>query len=694
MCGNFHSQSHQSVNIPSLQINVYPKNHALSSEVAFFRLSIPFYTMKLTLLVSLGLSLLQWPLLVVAESLLSTAPDIDQTISHEGYANILETVVAAASIATDRSLQTTSSCKTLTQWNNTIVFELRYDSSKCLTGLVDNAIISARDPLLTVQNKEVSDFIKQVEVAFTTTYNWMQGQNTKTQDYCQHCDAYARFLKAASVQQLSKRSNSPTLAIEMKITTTCRGCNGLTKRIPTFDIPSTAMESKSPIPSTTNCACLGGVGQNLTRAPREAEFSVQYQQVVQSLQNSCIRSAQQCSYGTPFTVDMLITAEVDGISMNETQQNQAVEAFIRASNTAYEATTYNCQPEFRRLERTRNRDFTYQTRHLDAEDTSTGTSYDGLGRDLQQRRRVTLTLKIDGTCNYCSHMKHIGDRADTPRIVSPSSGKSRHLQQQAYNMSNCFCPLGSTVASDTASRATLMRLFQEELTSINSPIQNVIYMEDITQKPGSGRRLSLVEDSTSRGRTRRAQVASSPSPTKRELSASTYNPPSKCPMVKLDFTNFTNPMARYYGQSATLQGGDYLYDQLWSSHGVRVSAHATDYFGHSDIWIPKFDRGLGWVNSIQDQDLSDYRTGGAIRLFDTGRPNYDPNPLFNQPLCPGPPSRPHCFDEIGDLEELNDDDLYFNRHRAASWINYGGLNEILGSPNTRCPIPGPGKHCF
>jgi len=71
-------------------------------------------------------------------------------------------------------------------------------------------------------------------------------------------------------------------------------------------------------------------------------------------------------------------------------------------------------------------------------------------------------------------------------------------------------------------------------------------------------------------------------------------------MVTLDFTNFTNLMAHYYGQTSTLKGGDYLFDQLWWSHGVKVSGrigHPLHRHLHRLVFIPKFIRGTGWVDS-------------------------------------------------------------------------------------------------
>jgi len=73
--------------------------------------------------------------------------------------------------------------------------------------------------------------------------------------------------------------------------------------------------------------------------------------------------------------------------------------------------------------------------------------------------------------------------------------------------------------------------------------------------------------------------------------STTASPPiqSTCPLVTLNFMDIPNPMARYYGQPSMLSGGDYLFDQLWWTHGVKVSgrirlsSHTTD--NRSDVII-------------------------------------------------------------------------------------------------------------
>ncbi len=133
----------------------------------------------------------------------------------------------------------------------------------------------------------------------------------------------------------------------------------------------------------------------------------------------------------------------------------------------------------------------------------------------------------------------------------------------------------------------------------------------------------------------------------------------ECPLVTLDFTSLPNPLADYYGQAPTFQGGDYLYDQLWQSHGVRVSARVlkSDHTDDSDPFIPRYVRGTGWVDDKRNQNPDDPMSGGAVRLFDTMRPTFSTNPAYHQPLCP-------------DTKTDGDPDL--------------------GAPNGKCPGGGPG----
>jgi len=136
----------------------------------------------------------------------------------------------------------------------------------------------------------------------------------------------------------------------------------------------------------------------------------------------------------------------------------------------------------------------------------------------------------------------------------------------------------------------------------------------------------------------------------------TSSPPSSCPLVKLDFTDLPNPMARYYGQNSTFRAGDYLFDQLWWTHGVKVSVSSTGATT-GGIFIPKFTRGRGWANSNSSHNFYYRSSGGAIRLFDTMRPSGSSDSRYNQPLCA-----------------------------------IGEGNPDLGAPNVNCYRVGPGKY--
>jgi len=543
--------------------------------------------------------LLQWPTLAFAnkKTLLRSSPrEIDQEVEHasssphgeegdgshhhhhhhhhEAHDVIQEEDEGIVSLNMERALQATSrSCSNVTQWDDIIVLELQYNPSRCFAVLMDNRVYRREDNLFGIE--QVKGIVRALETTYVLTYNWMQGQSKKLGDYCMHCDPYARLVTGASVTKVSKRVNAPILAFKMKVTYTCKGCATVITDVPAFDIPS--LVQKAPV--VGNCACTTMIGKNLTRAPHEAEFNTQYQQVIQSIDNQCFPTASRCGYGTPFTLDMSITVDVAGSQLDEAQRTQAVEAFMRASNTVYVATQGNCQPEFRRLETIQSHETTIVLRRLDEEEKGVSNGdfrNDDSGRALQKRTRMSLMVKVDGMCNGCTGKTHVGNRADFQRIA-PETGKFRRLQEQVEETSNCYCPLGLTVATEPPGRNTLMRLFQEELDRINSPIKKVTGMVELSS---GGRRVCRLQAGTP-----------VPPPLDTENMTETLNdipdPPSTCPMIKLKFTNFSNPMARWYGQSSTLQGGDYLFDQLWWTHGVKVSARIR-HVAHSRRTDPWF----------------------------------------------------------------------------------------------------------
>ena len=95
-------------------------------------------------------------------------------------------------------------------------------------------------------------------------------------------------------------------------------------------------------------------------------------------------------------------------------------------------------------------------------------------------------------------------------------------------------------------------------------------------------------------------------------------PPGNCPVSAIPLHNFNR--------------GDFLYEQLWSSHGVKVVAKKT----------AGFSQGYTPINGVHND------AGGAAMVFDT-----------SNPLCPS--------------SSANDGDA------------------DLGSPNSECPGGGPGK---
>jgi len=385
---------------------------------------------------------------------------------------------------------------------------------------------------------------------------------------------------------------------------------GMTANLSLFDIPSTVQPANS---TRNNCACSAGTGNNLVRAPYESEFFVQFQQAIQFLSNKCILATSPCSYGTPFEIEMSMEIDVSGTSsLTDTERKQAVEAFMRASNAAYAARTDNCQPEFRRLEQSNSHSFALQRRRRrhaeqDAPVTTKHGSNDNPHRNLQMRR-MTMRLKTGGACNACTGKAHIGNRVDITRLTGEneqtfshvpddgSYGQTTHVQD-VYDKSHCFCPLGSSVANEAVGRDTLTPT--EELERIGSRIKNVTSMSEHQQN-------STTADHADIYRLPDASTMATPPTQSWEVQQQTSDeipePPSVCPIVNLNFSNLVNPMARYYGQASTFQAGDYLYDQLWYGHGVKVSARVRNlaHADRTDLFIPKFIRGMGWVDAKEN----------------------------------------------------------------------------------------------
>jgi len=129
--------------------------------------------MKLTLLTAFSvLQLLKWSSLAHAETILTSI--IDQPVSYEyNPANFLppETEIGvekASFTADERSLTVVAlnndDCRIETQWEDTIVLELKFNSSICFKHIVDNAILAGGN------NPDVARFVREVETSFRTTY--------------------------------------------------------------------------------------------------------------------------------------------------------------------------------------------------------------------------------------------------------------------------------------------------------------------------------------------------------------------------------------------------------------------------------------------------------------------------------------------------------------------------------------------
>lgn len=394
----------------------------------------------------------------------------------------------------------------------------------------------------------------------------------------------------------------------MNVTFTCQeGCTASTSM---YERPGRQLAQQVP---DFHCACGRREGRPF-RNPYESEFIVEYQQVIQSLEDKCISTVESCSFGTPFEVGVLVTLEHDQDGLIPDQIQQAANALMAASNTAYAATNSNYRPEFRQFDQVAAQAVSPPLhRQVEASQSDEPSK-----RLLQKRTQQNVKISMSGVCNLCGTKNYYGN--DVYTSTKTRRARTRRLQQQqaTWHASSCFCPLGSTIQTEPLSPQSLIEMFQKELGLRGIPITNVTKMVEVDASP-----LPPLANLN-------------PIPVSTPTTQPTPSTSSSCPLVKLDFMNLYNPMARYYGQNNMLRAGDYLYDQPWWTHGVRVSArirNSTDATSDDRIFIPQFKRGTGWIDSKQSHKVNDPKTGGAIRLFDTTRPTYGIDVRSPQPLC-------------------------------------------------------------
>jgi len=95
-------------------------------------------------------------------------------------------------------------------------------------------------------------------------------------------------------------------------------------------------------------------------------------------------------------------------------------------------------------------------------------------RQLQKKTTMKITVKTSGTCSGCSHKAFVGNKDNSFRIRS-----RRRSLEETWHLSNCFCPLGSTVITEAPPIQNLVDLLATELGEINVPITAIVDLQEI-----------------------------------------------------------------------------------------------------------------------------------------------------------------------------------------------------------------------
>jgi len=388
-----------------------------------------------TLLKVLSLQLLLLPFLVFAQTSVSSVVDLAEAAEGDGPNEKRNT--ADESIATrysHRSVQT-DSCPFIT-WNSLVTLELVVPASSCY-----NQLSVTNTPTLTAD----------LERAYVDAYTKLQ--NTLY-------DPYVRQLTSAKIVVVGKRNSLGNIPIEMSVSGTCGACSGLS--LLAYDLPT----NSTSIPATTTaCSCHHETTDADARAPFEAEFIDEYQKSVQALNARCPVMLAECSYGTGFSTGVYTKVESD-VDMTDTQVAAIGQAFMEATNIEYAVTQRTCNTDFREVERVTTRAIAPPTRRELMEDSSIPESTnDSDGRRLQKMRTRVLNLQVAGVCNDCKDKLFSTDKIGRRRLRI----ERRKLQWASWELSHCYCPLGSQVDVTQPTMQEMIVRFEAQLRLRNIP---------------------------------------------------------------------------------------------------------------------------------------------------------------------------------------------------------------------------------
>ena len=204
-----------------------------------------------------------------------------------------------------------------------------------------------RAEVLTIDDPQ----IVVLEAAFVTTYNTLASG---------YCDPLFRTLTDAEISTIGSLAEDGTLAIEVRATGSCRGCDP-SLGVDIYDLPTAASvgsqrhlkndfvhDPSRRLQDLKTCYCSAqAVAQ---RAPSESEFITAFQPTVKLLQLDCIGSIRECQFGSLFATDIIISFEGDESLLSEGLR-AAIEENPKATlNDLFVNSEATCNPDFRVIE--------------------------------------------------------------------------------------------------------------------------------------------------------------------------------------------------------------------------------------------------------------------------------------------------------------------------------------------------------
>ena len=354
------------------------------------------------------------------------------------------------------------------------------DSTSCSNDVVPftKTVIVELASILCDDQKTLDDDLPLLEKAFVSAYNGLS---------LEYCDPFLRTLETAKIikqgdVQTTIDGNTP---VEVQVTGTCRGCDPNTISIYDFPTgPSTSgsnsrllfpdasayNQQERALETDPSCYCKTNAIAN--RAPSETEFMKSYEILVSSTEGlSCVGSVGQCDFGSFFQIPLVFQFS-NGTAVDDYKE-QIENSTLSSLTQLYESTDETCFSDFpvflgvqlgaatrRQLQVDQSN---FPTEFPSSSPTNASTAI--------IEPSITVVLFTTGFCNGCSNDFLFGNQVvNGRRKLEKPSPLPRFLEEDKAE-SNCFCPLGSTIAQEDPTTDDLQQIVQSQLVEAGAPLE-------------------------------------------------------------------------------------------------------------------------------------------------------------------------------------------------------------------------------